>query len=46
MYATSSHEQNGGIINFAKFEEWNLVKNEHNSEEDESISASIDELST
>ena len=35
--ATSSHEQNGNIISFAQFEEVNLVENEHNAEEDESI---------
>ena len=45
-YATSYHEQTGNIITFVHFEEGYLVENEQNSEEDESIPASIDELST
>ena len=43
LYATSSHEQTGDIINFAQFEEVGLVGNEFNVAEDESILASIDE---
>ena len=42
-YATSSHEQTVGIITFAQFEEGNLVEKKCDTEEDESISASIDE---
>ena len=42
----SYHEQTGNIITFAQFEEVNLVENERNVEEDESISSSIDELYT
>ena len=45
-YVTSLHEQTGKIITFAHFEEGNLVKNERNAEEGESIQTSIDELST
>ena len=45
-YATSSHEQAGNIISFAHFEEGDLLENLHNTEEYESISDSIDELST
>ena len=45
-YTTSSHEQTGDIITFAKFEEGNLLENKINTEEDESISNSIDELYT
>ena len=40
-YATSYHEKTGGIITFTQFEEGGLVENEHNSEEDKSIWASI-----
>ena len=43
FFATSSHEQTGNIITFAQFEEGDLVENERNAEEDESISDSIDE---
>ena len=46
MYATSSHEQTGDIITFTPFEEGNLVENECNVAEYESISDSIDESST
>ena len=45
-YATSSHEQTGIIINFAQFEEGNVVENERNAEEDKSILDFIDESST
>ena len=45
-YTASSHEQTGNIITFAIFEEINLVLNKHNSEEYESMSSSIDDLST
>ena len=45
-YATSSHEKTSDIINFAQSEEGNLVENERNSEENESISPLIDESST
>ena len=45
MYTTPSHEQTGTIITFAKFEEGSLVENERNSEEYDSILASIDESS-
>ena len=45
-YATSSHEQTVNNITFAQFEEDNLVENKRNSEEDKSISASIDESFT
>ena len=45
-YDTSSHEQTGKTITFAQFEEDNLSENERNTEEEESISASIDESST
>ena len=38
MYAKSYHEQTGDIITFAQFEEGNLVENEYNTEEYESIS--------
>ena len=41
-YATSSHEQTGNIIHFAQFEEGGLVEKDHNAEEGESISDSID----
>ena len=44
-YATSSHEKTSDIINFSQFEEGNSVENECNTEENESILASIDELS-
>ena len=37
LYTTSYHEQTGGIVTFAQFEEGNLVENEHNTEDDESI---------
>ena len=33
-HATLSYEKTGNIITFAQFEESNLVKNEHNAEED------------
>ena len=46
LYATSYHEQTGDIINFAQFEEGNLVENECNVSEYEYILASIDESST
>ena len=46
QYDTSSHEKTGGIITFAQFEEDNLAGNERNAEEEESILASIYELST
>ena len=46
MYTISYHEQTGEIITFAQFEEGDLVQKESNSEEDESIPYSIDELST
>ena len=45
-FAISSHEQTGGIITFAQFEERDLVVNERNVSENESISDSIDESST
>ena len=45
-YTTSSHEQTVNIITFVHFEEGYLVENEHNTGEDISILASIDELST
>ena len=45
-HATLYHEQTGNIITFAPFGEGDLVGNENNTEEDESIFASIDELST
>ena len=45
-YATLSHEQTRKIITFAQSEEGNLVENERNTEEDESISSWNDELST
>ena len=45
-YAKSSHEHTGDIITFAQFEDGDLVENGCNAEEDESISDSIDELST
>ena len=45
-YDTSYHEQTGDIITFAQFEGVNLVQNEGNEEEDEFISASIDQLYT
>ena len=35
LYATSYHEQTGNNITFSQFEEGNIVKNEHNVEEDE-----------
>ena len=38
-YATLSHEQTRKIITFAQSEEGNLVENERNTEEDESISS-------
>ena len=44
-YDAPSYEQTGDMITFAKFEEGNLVENECNVEEDESILASIDDLS-
>ena len=44
-YATSSHEKSSDIITFVHFEESNLVEIERNAEEDESILASIYELS-
>ena len=46
MYATLYHEKTGKIISLANFEEVNLVENESNAEEYESITASIDESST
>ena len=46
MYATSSHEQTFNIITFVLFEEGNLVENECNVAEDESISSSINESYT
>ena len=42
-YTTSSHEQTGDIITFAQFEEGDLLENEHNIVEYESISYSLDE---
>ena len=42
---TSYHERTGDILTFAHFVEENLVENECNTEEYESISASIDESS-
>ena len=45
-YATSSHKQTGNIMTFEQSEERNLVENERNAEEDESIFSSIYELST
>ena len=45
-YATSSHKKTGNIITFSQFEEENLVENERNLAEDESISSSIDVSST
>ena len=45
-YTTSSHEKTGKIITFAQFEEENLVENQRNAEEDESILSSIYESST
>ena len=45
-YATSSHEKTGDMINVLQFEEGDLVENKRNAEEDEYITASIDELST
>ena len=44
-YATSYHEQTGDIITFAQFEEGDLVENEWNLEEEESILTSIDKTS-
>ena len=46
MYTVLSHEQTRKIITFARFELVNLVYNKRNTEEDESISSSIDESST
>ena len=46
QYATSSHEKTDNIIKFAQSEEGNLVENKCNTEEYESISASIDESYT
>ena len=43
LYATSSHEKTGNNITFAQFGEVNLVETECNSEEDGSISDSIDD---
>ena len=37
LYATSSHEQIVNIINYAQFEEGDLVENECNAEEEDSI---------
>ena len=45
-YATSSHEKTGDIINYAQFEEDDLVENGFNAEEYKLISYSIDEFST
>ena len=45
-YATSHYEQTGNIITFAQFQQGNLVENERNTEKEETISDSIDELST
>ena len=45
-YATSYHEQTGNIITFSHFEEVDLLENERNSEEEESILDSIDESYT
>ena len=44
--ATSSHYQTGDIITFSHFEDGNLVENDRNAEEYESILYSIDDLST
>ena len=44
-YAISSHEQTGGIITFSQFEEGDLVENERNLAENESILSSFDESS-
>ena len=41
-----SHEQTGDIIIFAELDEGGLVGKKRTAEEDESISDSIDELST
>ena len=46
LYAASSHERTDVIITLAQFEEKNLVEDECTTEEDESISSSIDELYT
>ena len=46
MYNISSHEKNGDIITFARFEEGYLVENERNVAEDESTLSAIDESST
>ena len=46
LHVRSPHEQTNGIITFAHFEEGGLVENESNAEDDKSILASIDELST
>ena len=43
-YITSPHEQTDDIITFAHIEQGNLVENEHNTEQEEWISSSIDEL--
>ena len=37
LYATSYHEKNGNIITLEQFEEGDLVENERNTENDESI---------
>ena len=42
-YATSSHETNGDMINFARFEEGIFLVNKQNLFEDELISDSIDD---
>ena len=44
LHDTSYHEKTGNIITFAQFEEDYLVENKRNTEEDESILSSIDEL--
>ena len=46
LYVTSFYEQTGDIIDFAQFEQGNLVYNEHNLAKYESIPDSIDESYT
>ena len=45
-HATSYHEKTGDLITFAQSKEGDLVENKLNTEEEESILASIDELYT
>ena len=46
LYDKSCNEQTGDIFTFSLFENRNLVENERNTDEDKSISDSIDESST